>query len=52
MSSLSDRIGVITGASAGIGLAIARQYVAAGARVVINGRRGERLEAIAKELGR
>lgn len=51
MQTLNDRIGVITGASAGIGLAIAKQYVAAGARIVINGRRGERLEAIAKELG-
>ena len=48
MQTLSDRIGVITGASAGIGYAIAKQYVAAGARVVINGRRGEKLEAIAK----
>ncbi len=42
---------MVTGASAGIGAAVARGFVRAGASVVINARRGERLEALAKELG-
>lgn len=41
----------MTGASAGIGLAIAKQLHAAGAGVVINARRAERLASVAKELG-
>jgi 3-hydroxy acid dehydrogenase/malonic semialdehyde reductase len=41
----------ITGASAGFGAAIARQFVAAGHRAVISGRRAERLEALRNELG-
>lgn len=41
---------VVTGATAGIGLAIARQLAGRGCRVVVNARRKERLEALAKEL--
>lgn len=41
----------ITGASAGFGTAIARRFAADGARVVITGRRGERLRKLATELG-
>lgn len=48
---LSDRIAIITGASAGIGEAIARSFAGAGARVVINARRADRLETLAAELG-
>ncbi len=51
MSHVSGRIAVVTGASAGIGLAIARLLVEGGARVVINARRADRLAAVAKELG-
>lgn len=48
---LRERIAVITGASAGIGEAIARSLAAAGAKVVINARREDRLHALVHELG-
>jgi len=48
--SLTSRVAVVTGASAGIGEAIAREFAAAGAKVVLNARREERLEAICAEL--
>lgn len=48
---LTDRIAVVTGASSGIGEAAARALASAGARVVINARRAERLEALARGLG-
>jgi short-subunit dehydrogenase len=41
----------VTGASAGIGEAIAREYGRAGAAVTLVARRKERLDAIAKEMG-
>ena len=41
----------ITGATAGIGAAAARRFVAAGWRVAGTGRRRERLDALAQELG-
>ena len=48
---LEGRIGIITGASAGIGAALARDCVHRGARVVINARRESRLAELADELG-
>lgn len=49
--TLEGRIAVVTGATAGIGEAIVRDLVAAGAAVVMNGRRREKLEALTAELG-
>ena len=50
-SAFRDRIAVVTGASTGIGEAVARSLIAGGARVVINARRKERLEELVKEFG-
>ena len=42
---------LITGATAGFGLAAARRFAKAGWRVIGTGRRGDRLRALADELG-
>jgi 3-hydroxy acid dehydrogenase/malonic semialdehyde reductase len=42
---------LVTGASAGFGLAIARRFAKDGARIIAAGRRTERLEALRAELG-
>lgn len=49
--TLSGRIAIVTGASAGIGEAIARDLHGHGASVVINARREEKLEQLAGSLG-
>lgn len=47
---LSDRLVLITGSSAGIGLAIARAFLAEGARVILNGRSEQPLVAAKERL--
>jgi NADP-dependent 3-hydroxy acid dehydrogenase YdfG len=50
VEDLKDQVVAITGASAGIGQATARELARAGARVVIGARRRERLDAIDAEF--
>jgi 3-oxoacyl-[acyl-carrier protein] reductase len=50
-TDLNGKVVVVTGASGGIGSAIARQFAAEGARLVLQYRRGrERAEALRREL--
>ena len=51
MADLSNHVVLVTGATAGMGEAIARRFVKEGARVVLTGRRDDRLRALAEELG-
>jgi 3-oxoacyl-[acyl-carrier protein] reductase len=50
LESLQDRVVVITGASAGIGRATARELIGAGARVALGARRRDRIDAIEAEF--
>src|SRR5216684_9004315 len=51
MSILKDKVAIVTGASRGIGRAIAEVFVREGARVVICGRKQETLDQVAREIG-
>ena len=51
MGGLNGKIAVITGASSGSGLGIARRFVEEGATVLLLARGGERLAQTAKDLG-
>ena len=51
MSAWNNRTVLITGASAGFGSAIAKAFAGQGARLVISGRREDRLQALAGTLG-
>ncbi len=48
---LQGKIAVVTGANSGIGLGIAKRFVAEGARVFITGRRADALKAAAEQTG-
>lgn len=50
-SASVNRLAVVTGASGGLGAEFARQLAARGYNLVLSGRRVDRMEAIARELG-
>jgi len=47
---LRDRVAVVTGASAGLGVELAEALAGAGARLVLAARRADRLEAVARRF--
>ena len=48
-AKLTGKVALITGASAGIGQACARALIQEGARLVLTGRRQERLDQLKQE---
>lgn len=51
MNKLENKVAVVTGGSAGIGLATAKEFIAQGAKVVITGRNQQAIDDAVKELG-
>ncbi|MGY1694400.1 MULTISPECIES: SDR family NAD(P)-dependent oxidoreductase [unclassified Geodermatophilus] len=51
MRDLAGSSVLVTGGGSGIGAGVARHLVGLGARVTVSGRRAERVEAVARELG-
>jgi NAD(P)-dependent dehydrogenase (short-subunit alcohol dehydrogenase family) len=51
MDTLASKVAVVTGGSSGIGLATAKLFVEAGAKVAISGRNQQALEQAIRELG-
>ena len=50
MFNLTGRVALVTGSGSGIGLALAEGLRSAGARVVLNGRNRDKLQAAADKL--
>jgi short-subunit dehydrogenase len=51
MATYTDRVALVTGASSGIGLAVARKWIQGGGRVALVARSRDRLDQVARELG-
>jgi len=51
MGMLEGKVGIITGATSGVGVRTAEQFIAEGAKVVFTGRRRAEGEALAARLG-
>jgi NAD(P)-dependent dehydrogenase (short-subunit alcohol dehydrogenase family) len=51
MTSFGDKVALITGGGTGIGRELAKRFVAEGGKVVLNGRRVEKLEETAQAIG-
>ncbi len=51
MSTLKDKVAVVTGGNSGIGYSTAEEFLARGAKVVITGRNRDAVEAAASGLG-
>lgn len=51
MTGVTDKVVLVTGASSGIGEATVRELAAAGAKLFVGARRGDRLKALADGLG-
>ena len=49
-NKLKDKVVIITGASSGIGEAMARVYADMGAKVVLGARQADKLEALCREI--
>jgi len=52
MDKLGNKVAVVTGGSAGIGLGAAKRFAAEGAQVFINGRRPSEMDKAVAEIGR
>lgn len=50
MHELSDKVAIVTGASAGIGAATAKLFAREGAKVIVAARRGAELEELVREI--
>lgn len=51
MGKLTGKAALVTGAGTGLGRAIAITFAKAGATVVLNGRREDKLREVEKEIG-
>lgn len=51
MTSLQNKTAIVTGASSGIGAAVARLFAEEGANLILIGRRAEALEALTEAIG-